>query len=170
MRYQPRLFESLLCASLLASVNLPLCAQNTASAAGRNMAQMTFATTPGFPTCALGSVQTGDPRTGPSIILGKMAAGCSIPWHWHTPNEHLMIVSGVARVEEKDGQTFILRAGAFALMPSRQVHRFRCTTACSLYVYSDTAFDLHYVDATGEELSPSDALKAEKETPARPAS
>lgn len=130
----------------------------------RNMSDMKFVPVPGLPTCAAGSVQSGDPTNGPSIILGKLTGGCIIPWHWHTPNEHLMLVSGVARVEAKDGRPFTLRAGGFALMPSRHVHQFRCTTPCALYVYSDSAFDIHYVDAQGKELSPDDALKAVKET------
>jgi quercetin dioxygenase-like cupin family protein len=133
----------------------------------RNMSEMKFSTVPGLPTCAPGSVQSGDPSKGPSVIIAKQAAGCSIPWHWHTPNEHLMIVTGTARVEAKDGKPFTLRAGGFAMMPSRHVHQFRCTSACVLYVYSDAAFDIHYVDAQGKEISPDDALKAVKETAAK---
>src|SRR5204862_1171222 len=83
---------------------------------GKNVAEMTFMTVPGLPTCAPGAVANGDPRTGPSIILGKIAAGCTIPWHWHAANEHLMLVSGTARVETKDGKPLMLRAGGFALM------------------------------------------------------
>jgi quercetin dioxygenase-like cupin family protein len=134
--------------------------------AGRNMAEMKFVTVPGLPTCSPGSVQSGDPTKGPSIILAKVAAGCSIPWHWHTPNEHLMIVSGVARVEMKDGKPLTLRAGGFAMMPSRHVHQFRCDRSCVLYIYSDVAFDIHYVDGKGKEISPGEALKAVKETAA----
>jgi hypothetical protein len=26
----------------------------------------------------------------------KGAAGCVVPWHWHTPTEHMMIVSGTS--------------------------------------------------------------------------
>ena len=74
-----------------------------------------------------------------------------------------MIVSGVARVEEKDGKPVTLRQGGFALLSSRHVHQFRCTTACVLYVYSDVAFDIHYVDGQGKEISPDAALKAVKE-------
>lgn len=134
--------------------------------AGRNMAEMKFVTVPGLPTCSPGSVQSGDPTKGPSIILAKVAAGCSIPWHWHTPNEHLMIVGGVARVEMKDGKQLTLRPGAFALMPSRHVHRFRCDRPCTLYIYSDAAFDIHYVDGQGKEISPLEALRAVGETAA----
>jgi len=134
--------------------------------AGRNITEMRFVTIPSLPTCAKGSVQNGDPTKGPSIIFAKMPAGCSIPWHWHTPNEHLMIVSGVARLEMKDGKPLTLRAGGFALMPSHHVHQFRCERACQLYIYSDVAFDIHYVNKAGNEISPLDALKAVRETAA----
>jgi len=136
----------------------------TGHAAGQNMADMKFVTFPGMPACATGSVQSGDPAKGPSIILAKAAAGCSFPWHWHTSNEHLMMVTGVARLETKDGKPLLLQAGGFAMMPSRHVHRFRCTSACALYVYSDAAFDIHYVDGQGKEISPDDALKGVKQT------
>jgi quercetin dioxygenase-like cupin family protein len=133
---------------------------------GKNQAEMTFVSFPGMPTCATGAVQSGDPATGPSIILAKLGAGCSIPWHWHTPNEHLMMVTGVGNLEMKDGKPVALRVGAFALMPAHHVHRFRCSGQCTLFLYSDVAYDMHYVDAQGTELSPEAALKAVGETAA----
>jgi len=133
---------------------------------GRNMADMKFTPLPGLPTCAKGSVQSGDPAKGPSIILGKMETGCSIPWHWHTPSEHLMMVSGAARLEMKDGKPLTLRSGGFELLPSHHQHRLRCERYCSLYIYSDAAFDIHYVNEQGEEIAPSEALKAVRETAA----
>src|SRR6266545_3610946 len=136
--------------------------------AARNVAQMKFAKFPGFPTCVTGSVQSGDPAKGATVIASKAATGCIVPWHWHTPNEHLMIVSGTARLEPKDGKAVTLRAGGFALMPSHHVHQFRCITACTLYVYSDGAFDIHYVDHEGKEISPDDAMKAVKEKAFKP--
>ncbi len=149
---------------LLLFISAPAQGQEAAGkSAGQNIAEMKFVTVPGLPTCTPGSVQSGDPTKGPSIILAKVAAGCSIPWHWHTPNEHLMLVSGVARVEMKDGKPFTLRAGGFAMMPSRHVHQFRCEQACLLYIYSDAALDIHYVDGQGNEITPSEALKAVKE-------
>jgi quercetin dioxygenase-like cupin family protein len=133
-----------------------------------NVAEMKFVAFPGMPTCATGSVQNGDPGAGSSIIFARMAAGCTFPWHWHTPAEHLMIVSGTAKAEMKGGAPATLRAGAFALMPSKHVHRFSCPTACTLYIYSDAPFDMHYVDDAGKEMTPDDALKPLKETAAKP--
>lgn len=123
---------------------------------------------PGMPTCSPGAVQSGDPSKGPSVIYAKATKGCTFPWHWHTPNEHVMMVSGSARMEMKDGAPVTLKAGGFVLMPSKHVHQFTCTTACSLFVYSDAAFDMHYVDAQGKEIPPEEALRAVKETPGKP--
>ncbi len=149
--------------SLILFISAPTQGQESGGrAAGQNIAEMKFVAVPGLPICAPGSVQSGDPTKGPSIILAKVATGCSIPWHWHTPNEHLMLVSGVARLEMKDGKPFTLRAGGFAMMPSRHVHQFRCEQACLFYVYSDSAFDIHYVDGRGEEITLAEALKALK--------
>jgi quercetin dioxygenase-like cupin family protein len=131
----------------------------------RNIAEMKFEPVPGMPACAPGAVLSGDPAKGPSIIIGKLTPGCTVPWHYHTPNEHLMMISGIARVEVKDGEPITLRAGGFALMPSRRVHQFRCTTACALFVHSDAAYDIHYVDAQGNEIPADEALRAVADTP-----
>jgi quercetin dioxygenase-like cupin family protein len=137
-------------------------------AAVRKMAEMKFGPVPGLPTCAAGSVQTGDPMTGAFIILAKLTTGCSIPWHWHTAGENLMIVSGAARVSMKDGPAQTLGAGGFSLLPAHHVHQFQCKQKCTFFFYSDGAFDIHYVDAQGTEISPDDALKAVKEKAVKP--
>ena len=137
------------------------------SHAGHNVADMKFVQFPGMPACSTGSVQSGDPSKGPSVILAKVATGCTFPWHWHTPAETLMIVSGVARVEMKDGKPVTLRAGGFALMPSKHVHRFSCVTSCAFFVHSDAAFDIHYVDGQGQEISPEEALKVTRAGPSK---
>jgi quercetin dioxygenase-like cupin family protein len=156
-------FRGLFCfftLSLILSTSTAIQAQEMSSKSGQNVTEMTFANVPGLPTCTVGSVQNGDPAKGPSIIFAKIDAGCVIPWHWHTPSEHLMMVSGVARIEMKDGKPLTLESGGYALMPSRHVHQFRCEKACSLYIYSDAAFDMHYVDAQSNEISAEDALKS----------
>ena len=121
-------------------------AQGHEHSVGRNLPDVEFTVTPGLPDCARNAVMSGDPSKGPSIILGKLAAGCTVRWHWHTPNEHLMLVSGRARLEPKDGKPFTLDAGGYAMMPARHVHQFRCLDDCVMYVHSDGAFDIHYVD------------------------
>ena len=146
----------------------PSRAEQGGMAAGKTMEQAIFGGVPGLPTCMTGAVESGDPTKGASIILGKGEKGCVIPWHWHTPIESVMMVSGSARMEMKDGSAANLKAGGFAEMPSHHVHQFTCTSACVLFIHSDGAFDMHYVDGQGKDLTPDEALKKVKETPAKP--
>ncbi len=139
--------------------------EDVAHPAGRNVADMQFVGVPGLPSCSQASVQSGDPSKGPSILLARLETGCSFPWHWHTPTENLMLVSGEGRVETKDdGKALALRAGGFAQMPSRHIHQFSCAMECTLYVVADGAFDMHYVNAEGKEISPDEAMKRVGET------
>jgi quercetin dioxygenase-like cupin family protein len=149
----------LIAAAILSAAGVARGQDSGGHAPVRNVEQMKLGPFPGLPACATGAVVNGDPGKGPSIILSRTAKGCLIPWHWHTPNEHLMMVSGVARLDMKDGKPQTLRAGGFALMPSQHVHQFSCTSSCVFYVYSDKAFDIHYVDREGKEIPPQDALK-----------
>jgi quercetin dioxygenase-like cupin family protein len=129
----------------------------------RKMSENKFAPLPGLPACSTLAVESGDPSKGASVILLKGPAGCVIPWHWHTPTEQVMIVSGSAKVEMKDsGQTSSLGPGGYAMMPSKHVHQFTCTSACAAFVSSDAAFDIHYVDAKGSEIPPEAALSKKK--------
>ena len=124
----------------------------------RNLSENKLAPMPGMPSCVTMAVESGDPSKGPSVIVFKGTAGCTIPWHWHTPTEHVMIVSGSAKVAMKGGAAATLGPGGYAMMPSKHVHQFTCATACSAFVNSDGAFDIHYVDGGGKEISSDAAL------------
>ena len=116
----------------------------------------------GLPSCITMAVESGDPSKGSSVIVFKGTSGCSISWHWHTPTEHVMIVNGAAKVEMRGGSSAILGPGGYAMMPGKHVHQFTCTSACTAFVSSDPAFDIHYVDADGKEIPPDTALAKKK--------
>ena len=124
-----------------------------------------FVNFPGLPTCMTGSVQHGDPSNGASVILAKSASGCRVPWHWHTADEQLMIVSGSAKVGMKDGQPTSLHPGDYLSLPGKNAHQFTCVAACTLFIMPSAAFDIHYVDKDGKEISPDEALKPKMKTP-----
>ena len=56
-----------------------------------------------------------------AVFLLKLTAGCKIPWHWHTPNEQVTVVSGTFHMEMKDAPTPLLRPYVF--MPGHHVHQ-----------------------------------------------
>src|SRR5436190_7533057 len=128
----------------------------------RKLSENKLAPMAGLPSCISMAVESGDPSKGSSVIVFKGTAGCSIPWHWHTPTEHVMIVSGSAKVEMKGGSSATLGPGGYAMMSSKHVHQFTCTSACSAFVNSDGAFDIHYVDSNGKEVTPAAALGKKK--------
>ena len=78
----------------------------------------------------------------------------------HTAGEQLMIVSATGTVEMKDGKPFRIQSGAYTSFPGHHVHQATCVLACTMFVASDGAFDIHYVDEAGNEIPPEQALKA----------
>ena len=124
-----------------------------------------FVNFPGLPKCLMGSVQSGDPATGASVILAKAATGCVIPWHWHSASEQLMIVSGSARLAMKEGAPTTAHSGDYASLPAKQAHQFTCLAACTFFILPSGAFDIHYVDKDGKEISPDEALKPHMKAP-----
>ena len=130
---------------------------------------MKFIEIPNMPACATAAILRGDPRSGPAWVLLKLASGCRVPFHWHTPNEELVVISGRGTLAMKDGPPLQFAPGAYASLPSHHVHQATCTRSCLLFNSADGAFDIHYVDAEGKELSLEKAMKqaARRRHPAR---
>ena len=118
-----------------------------------------FTPIPDMPSCASAAILRGDPRSGPAWVLLKLGSGCRVPWHWHTANETLLVVSGRGTLETKDGPSLQFTPGAYAALPNHHVHQARCARACLLFNTADAAFDIHYVDAKGAEISSEKALQ-----------
>ena len=93
------------------------------------------------------------------MLLVKATPTCAVPWHWHTANEQLMVVSGQGKAEMKDGSPVMLRSGDYLSLPGKGVHQFTCVAACTMFISTDGAFDIHYDNASGKEISPDEALK-----------
>lgn len=121
---------------------------------------------PNAPECFTVAVERGDPGKGPSVILAKFAPGCVAPFHWHTPSETAMVVSGSLEIQMKDDKSLVAHHGDFAYLPAHHVHRATCLSSvpCIVFLTSDAAFDVHWVDAAGQEISLEAALKAAKST------
>ena len=139
------------------------CAEDKMVYAGH--ATSKFVNFPGLPKCMTGSVQNGDPTKGASVILAKFSAGCTVPWHWHSVDEQLMVVSGSAKVSMKDGQPTAVHGGDYLSLPGKNTHQFTCISACTLFINPSGAFDIHYVDKDGKEISPDEALKGGAKKP-----
>jgi len=117
---------------------------------------------PDLPPCATAAILRGNPRSGPAWVLLKLASGCRVPWHWHTANETLLVMSGRGSLAMKDGPPLQFAPGAYASLPSHHAHQASCVRTCLLFNAADAAFDIHYVDAHGQEISADKALRRKK--------
>jgi quercetin dioxygenase-like cupin family protein len=138
--------------------SVPTHAEDTEKMITLNPKTLKFTPIPDMPDCASAAILRGNPRNGPAWVLLKLASGCRVPWHWHTANETLLVVSGQGTVAMKDGPPLEFVPGAYASLPSHHAHRASCKRACLLFNGADAAFDIHYVDANGEEISLEKAL------------
>ncbi len=148
---RPVLLLSVLVGSCLAQSDNPM----TFAAASKSK----FVNLPNLPSCLMVSVQRGDPSKGPAVLLLKLQAGCTVPWHWHTAGESLILVSGTGKAEMKDGQPATMQKGDYAYLPGKMIHQFTATTPVLMFDMPDGAFDIHCVDKAGNEIPLSDAVK-----------
>jgi len=118
-----------------------------------------FESVPRAPGCLTVATLRGDPGKGPSMLMEKLAAGCKVPWHWHSPNEYLVVLKGTLRLEMREAKTPLLHSGGYAFMPAHHVHQGGCPSACTVFAYRDGVWDTHYVDITGKEIPFEEALK-----------
>jgi quercetin dioxygenase-like cupin family protein len=146
-------------AAAAVGVSAPIHATDTDQMVTLNPQTLKFAPIPDLPGCASAAVLRGDPRTGPAWVLLKLASGCRVPWHWHTANETLLVISGRGTLAIKDGPPLQFVPGAYTSLPSHHTHQASCSRACLLFNTADAAFDIHYVGANGEEISADQALK-----------
>lgn len=114
---------------------------------------------PDTPDCFVMAAEQGDPSKEASILKMKGSARCAVPWHWHPATENIMMVSGTAETQVKGEKPIQLGPGSFLSIPPKHVMNFACVHECTLFVYSDGPFALHYVDEAGNEISPTAALQ-----------
>ena len=143
-------------------VAVPTRAEDTAEMITLNPQTLKFTPIPDMPGCASAAILRGDPRSRSAWVLLKLASGCRVPWHWHTANEELVVISGRGTLATKGGPSLQFVPGAYASLPNHHVHRATCTRTCLLFNSADAAFDIHYVDAKGKEISLDEASKRKK--------
>ncbi|MEG3190849.1 cupin domain-containing protein [Lysobacter sp. D1-1-M9] len=101
--------------------------------------------------CAI-AVLHGDPASDNADVFLKLPPDSSIPAHWHTSAERMVLVSGELHVTYDGHDTAVLRPGSYAYGPAKLPHTGRCAKgrACVLFI----AFE-----------SPVDAIAVEVEEP-----
>ena len=121
-----------------------------------------FAAVPGVPKCVTMAPLRGNLGAGPASAMVRMKTGCVVPYHWHTPSEELIVLKGAPLGQMQGMRPAILKVGSYSQLPSRHVHRFRCTSQedCIIVLVTGGAFDIHFVDDAGTEITTEAALLA----------
>jgi hypothetical protein len=96
--------------------------------------------------CLQSALETGDPVSGPSTFILKAPPKCSVPWHYHTAGEQLIVIRGSVFTEMKGIPAAVLEAGGFAEMPGKELHQFSCQekAECLIIVAFDKPYDIFW--------------------------
>ena len=123
-----------------------------------------FLQIPGVPQCTSIAPLHGDMAKGPSTLMVRMRSGCMVPYHWHTPSEELIVLQGAPLAQMRGERPVMLKVGSYSQLPSGHIHRFRCTSKvdCLIFLVADAAFDIHFANDAGKEISTEAALAAAK--------
>jgi quercetin dioxygenase-like cupin family protein len=130
--------------------------------------QDNFKTSPVLPDCYTYAIERGNPESGPSVTLSKLAAGCKVPLHIHSANAEVLFVSGTFQLTMSGQQPQTLTQGAYAYVPAKHQHQESCVDGCMYYVVREGPADVIYVDSAGKVISPQVALAAVGEHLAAP--
>src|SRR5437879_7686441 len=106
--------------ALLSLMTATAVAQQTDKPVVQNTSPSQFQKNPGLPDCLTLAVERGDPSNGPSILLVKGTRGCSAPWHFHSPNEQLMMVSGDRKSTRLNSSHRCISYAVFCLKKKRK--------------------------------------------------
>ena len=128
--------------SVLASAPAP--AAETSLSLSATDPQLAWGECPDFipQGCEL-AVLHGDPALANADVFLKVPAHFTIPDHWHTSAERMVLVAGEMHVTYEGRPTAVLEAGMYAYGPARWSHRAVCVSAapCVLFIAFEAPVD-----------------------------
>jgi len=107
-------------------------------------ASLQWGACPAFiPTGCEIAVLHGDPAKDNADIFFKLPAGFTVPDHWHTSAERMVLVSGEMTVTYKGQAPVTLKPGMYAYGPAKLAHTAVCSAAapCILFIAFESAVD-----------------------------
>jgi len=104
----------------------------------------------GLPGCDFTLVR-GDPATGPSQWIFRIAAGTAFPKHWHSTPENIVGIRGTLTFNFETGERYALRAGDFINYQTGMIHWGQCETSeagadCVFYAFNDLPYDFNIAE------------------------
>jgi quercetin dioxygenase-like cupin family protein len=92
--------------------------------------------------CAL-TVLRGDPAKPNADVLFKVPARSTLPVHWHTSAERMVLIAGELHVTFAGEQPAVLKPGTYAYGPAKRAHGGACVSAtpCILFIAFEAPVD-----------------------------
>lgn len=101
--------------------------------------------------CAI-AVLHGDPAKANLDVFLKVPGKATIPHHWHTSAERMVLISGEMNVTYDGQETVFLKPGTYAYGPAKLPHDAFCESSepCVLFIAFESALDAVPVESTAK--------------------
>ena len=98
------------------------------------------------------AVLHGDPAKPNVDVFLKVPAKSTLPLHWHTSAERMVLVAGELHVTYEGQKTTVLEPGTYAYGPAQRPHHAQCasTVPCVLFIAFESPLDAVPVEKTQE--------------------
>jgi mannose-6-phosphate isomerase-like protein (cupin superfamily) len=119
-------------------------AQEPALAFSINDAQLNWGPCPDFiPEGCEIAVLHGDPGKNNSDIFFKVPANFTVPHHWHTSAERMVLVSGELEIVYDGQPPAVLKPGMYSYGPPKLPHKASCANGdpCVLFIAFEGPID-----------------------------
>ncbi len=96
------------------------------------------------------AVLHGDPAKDNLDVFLKLPARSTIPLHWHTSAERMVLVAGELHVTYDGQKKAVLEPGTYAYGPARRPHTGFCASAvpCVLFIAFESPLDAVPIEST----------------------
>ncbi len=123
--------------AMLAVASIQVVASEQARVVSADAKSLQWSACPAFipPGCQIAVLQ-GDPAKNNVDIFFKVPGDFHIPYHSHTSQERMVLVSGELEVTYDNHETAVIRKGDFAYGPAKLPHKAYCRKGedCILYI------------------------------------
>jgi quercetin dioxygenase-like cupin family protein len=149
------LFSALLCALALAGsyAQAQVPAQEPATTQTADDPKLQWGPCPAFLPKGCGiAVLHGDPAKDNVDVFFKVPAKSTIPLHWHTSAERMVLVAGELHVTYDGQKKAVLKPGTYAYGPAKHPHDGYCASnkPCVLFIAFESPLDAVHVEGTAK--------------------
>jgi quercetin dioxygenase-like cupin family protein len=98
------------------------------------------------------AVLHGDPAKDNVDVFFRVPADFTIPSHWHTSPERMVLVSGKLTVTYEGQEPAVLKVGTYAYGPAKKPHKAVCAKGppCVLFIAFEGPLDAMPTERTGK--------------------